>query len=166
MQGLLGCETCHSAKDWTQHGAPNQAGIELAGQSLPIPGFPGTIVAPNLTPDPETGSGRWTDDQIASAFREGIKHDGGTTLFPMTPYGQYKSVSDEDVASVIVYLRSLTAVRSALPASHINFPGELPGSLGLPSPFSKPCPAPIRMRRRVGNIWSSLAAGVTVLSTT
>jgi mono/diheme cytochrome c family protein len=120
-QGLLGCESCHSPKDWAQHGAPNQPGMELAGQTLPIPGFPGTIVAPNLTPDPETGSARWTDDQIARAIREGIKHDD-TILFPMMPYEGYKSLSDDDLASVVVYMRSLTPVRNPLPPSRINFP--------------------------------------------
>ncbi len=121
VQGLLGCETCHSPQDWTQVGAPMRPGMELVGQVLPVPNFPGTIVAPNLTPDPETGSGRWTDDQIARAIREGVKHDD-TILFPMMPYSEYRSLSDEDLASVVVYLRSLTPVRNPLPASHINFP--------------------------------------------
>jgi mono/diheme cytochrome c family protein len=120
-QGLLGCETCHSPEDWSQHGAPVQAGMELAGQVLPIPDFPGTIVAPNLTPDPDTGSARWTDDQIARAIREGIKHDD-SILFPMMPYAEYKTLSEEDLASVVVYLRSITPVRNLLPPSRINFP--------------------------------------------
>ena len=121
VQGLLGCESCHSSKDWTQHGAPNQPGMELAGQLLPIPDFPGTIVAPNLTPDADTGSARWSDDQIARAIREGIKHDD-SILFPMMPYSEYKTLSDEDVASVVGYLRSLAPVRNPLPLSRINFP--------------------------------------------
>ena len=121
VQGLLGCEDCHTPADWTQHGAPKVAGRELAGQMFPLPGFPGTLVAPNLTPDAETGSANWTDDQIARAIREGIKHDG-TTLFPIMPYTQYSALSDEDLASVVVYLRSLMPVRNPLPASKINFP--------------------------------------------
>ncbi len=121
VQTVLGCEICHSPKDWSQHGAPIQAGMELAGQTLPLPGFPGTLVAPNLTPDPQTGSANWTDDQIARALREGIKHDG-TTLFPMMPYAEYRKLSDEDLASVVAYLRSLPPVRNPLPPSHINFP--------------------------------------------
>lgn len=121
VQGLLGCETCHSPKDWTQHGAPNLAGRELAGQSLPLPGFPGTLVAPNLTPDAETGSANWTDDQIARAIREGIKHDD-STLFPMMPYENYRKLSDEDLASVVVYLRSLAPVHNPLPQSNLKFP--------------------------------------------
>lgn len=121
VQGLLGCESCHTPADWTQHGAPRVAGMELAGQRFPLPGFPGTLVAPNLTPDTETGSANWSDDQIARAIREGVKHDG-TTLFPIMPYSEYRRLSDEDLASVVVYLRSLTPVRNPLPASKINFP--------------------------------------------
>lgn len=121
VQGLLGCEDCHTESDWTQHGAPHLAAKELAGQIFPLPGFPGSLVAPNLTPDPETGAGNWTDDQIARAIREGIKHDG-TTLFPIMPYGGYKELSDEDLASVVAYLRSLSPVRNLLPPSKISFP--------------------------------------------
>lgn len=120
-QSLLGCEVCHSPRDWTQHGAPMTAGMELAGQLLPLPGFPGTLVAPNLTPDPETGSASWSDDQIARAIREGVKHDD-SILFPMMPYSEYRNLSDEDLAAVVVYVRSLTPVRNPLPASHVNFP--------------------------------------------
>ena len=120
-QGLLSCETCHSPSDWTQHGAPMLAGRELAGQILPIANFPGAVVAPNLTPDIETGSASWSDDQIARAIREGIKHDG-TIIFPLMPYGEYKTLSDEDLASVVVYLRSLNPVRNPLSPSRVNFP--------------------------------------------
>jgi mono/diheme cytochrome c family protein len=120
-QVVLGCGLCHSARDWNSHGAPVQPGMDLAGQPLPLPGFPGSLVAPNLTPDTETGAASWTDDQIARAIREGIKHDG-TTLFPVMPYGEYRSVSDEDIAAVVVYLRSVPAVRNPLPKSKINFP--------------------------------------------
>jgi mono/diheme cytochrome c family protein len=121
VHGLLGCDDCHSPKDWNQNGAPVPPGKELVGQALPIHDFPGTISAPNLTPDPETGSGRWTDDQLARAIREGVKHDD-TILFPMMPYSEYKDLADEDLAAVVVYLRSLTPVKNPLPATNINFP--------------------------------------------
>jgi Cytochrome c len=140
VEGLMGCESCHSPKEWTQHGAPTRAGMELVGQSFPIPDFPGTIVAPNLTPDPETGSGRWSDDQIARSIREGVKHDD-TILFPMMPYAQYRVLSDEDLASVVVYLRSLTPVRNPLPASHINFPVNYLVR-GAAEPVLDPVPGP------------------------
>jgi len=141
VQGILGCETCHSPKDWTQHGAPIVAGMELAGQTLPLPGFPGTMVASNLTPDPETGSANWSDDQISRAIREGIKHDD-TTLFPMMPYENYRNLSDEDLAAVVVFLRSLPAVRNPLPHSQVNFPvNYLVRS--APEPVTHPVTGPV-----------------------
>ena len=139
-QAVIACETCHSPRDWSQHGAPMQSGMELAGQPLPLNGFPGTIVAPNLTPDRETGAGGWTDDQIARAIREGIKHDD-STLFPLMPYGAYKELSDEDLASVVVYLRSVAPVRNPLPASKINFPVNYLVR-GVPEPVTAPVHGP------------------------
>ena len=140
VQGLMGCEDCHTQADWTQHGAPKVWNMELAGQSMPLPGFPGSVVAPNLTPDAETGSGNWTDDQIARAIREGIKHDG-TTLFPIMPYAQYRDLSDEDLASVVVYVRSLLPVRNGLPPMKVNFPVNLLVQ-SAPEPVTKPVSGP------------------------
>ncbi|MGA9389681.1 MAG: cytochrome c [Candidatus Sulfotelmatobacter sp.] len=120
-QGLLGCEGCHSPKDWKTHGAPSLPGMELAGQVLPLTGFPGSASVPNITPDQETGGGNWSDDEFARTIREGIGHDG-RTIFPMMPYSQYKTLSDEDVASVVVYLRSVPAVRNLVPPMQVNFP--------------------------------------------
>jgi mono/diheme cytochrome c family protein len=138
--GLLGCEICHSRRDWTTHGAPMIAGKELAGQVLDIADFPGTVVAPNLTPDPETGAGSWTDDQIARAIREGIKHDG-RALFPLMPYQNYRNLSDEDLASVVVYLRSVPAVQNPLPRMVVKFPiNYLIKS--VPKPVMEPVPDP------------------------
>jgi len=120
-QSVLGCTTCHTPRDFTKHGAPPVAGMDFAGQSIELPGFPGHLVASNLTPDKGSGAGNWTDDQMARAIREGIKHDD-TTLFPMMPYMLYKDLSDEDLASLVVYLRSVPPVKNPLPASKINFP--------------------------------------------
>ncbi len=140
VQGLLGCSLCHSARDWNQHGAPVLSGMDLAGQVLPLPGFPGTLVAPNLTPDAETGGANWSDDQIARAIREGIKHDD-STLFPMMPYADYRHLGDEDLASVVVYLRSLKPVRNPLPPSKINFPVNYLVR-GAPEPLTAAIQAP------------------------
>jgi mono/diheme cytochrome c family protein len=121
VTGLAGCETCHSPKDWKTHGAPILPGMELAGQVIPVPGLPGQVVASNITPDPETGGGRWSDDEIARAIREGIGHDG-RTIFPIMPYAAYRRISDEDLASIVVYLRSVPPVRNPLPPTQVNFP--------------------------------------------
>jgi hypothetical protein len=118
---VSGCLFCHSEHDWTAPGTPILPGRQGAGETLPYIDLPGQIVAPNLTPDPETGAGNWTDDQIARAVREGIGHDG-RALFPIMAYGRFRSMADEDLASIVVYLRSLPPVRHALPKTEIIFP--------------------------------------------
>src|SRR5579863_275143 len=110
---LTGCGGCHSQHDWKTHGAPVIPGEEGSGQWLNMPDLPGHVVAPNLTSDPQTGAGAWTDDQLARAIREGIGHDG-RALFPMMPYQDFRKMSDDDLASIIVYLRSLPPVRNQL----------------------------------------------------
>ncbi len=119
--GLSGCIYCHTPHDWTAPGAPMLAGMSGGGAVLPYADLPGRIVAPNLTPDPETGAGHWTDDQLARAIREGVGHDG-RALFPIMPYKHYHNMSEEDLASVVVYLRSLSPVHNPLPATEIIFP--------------------------------------------
>lgn len=116
-----GCMGCHSPHDWTPHDPPILPGMKGAGMVMPIKELPGRIVAPNLTPDPETGSGNWTDDQIARAIREGIGHDG-RALFPLMPYPHFRAFPDEDIASLVIYIRSLPAVHNPLPKTEINFP--------------------------------------------
>ncbi|MGC1685401.1 MAG: c-type cytochrome [Candidatus Acidiferrales bacterium] len=115
------CVDCHSPHENTSKDWPVIDGKEGSGQPFPLVGLPGQIVAPNITPDSETGIGNWTDDQIARAIREGVDKDGHT-LFPMMPYGNYRSMSDEDLASVVVFLRSMPPVRNPLPSSQIIFP--------------------------------------------
>lgn len=133
---LSGCVYCHSQHDWTVPGTLITPGMEFAGEVLPYSDLPGRIVAPNLTPDPETGAGKWTDDQLARAIREGIGHDG-RALFPIMPYTHYREMSDEDVASVVVYLRSVPAVRRELPKTEIIFPVKYL-IRSLPEPVTSP----------------------------
>lgn len=136
-----GCLFCHSERDWQSPGFPAKVGTEGGGRTWADEGLP-WITVPNITPDPETGAGDWSDDMLARAIREGIGHDG-RTLFPLMPYHQYKYMSDEDLASVIVYLRSLKPLRRALPPSEIPFPvNRLINS--VPEPVTAPVPEPDR----------------------
>src|SRR5512133_2130534 len=96
---LLQCFMCHSERDWSAPGAPVMAGRKGAGAILSERGER-RIVAPNLTPDPETGAGRWTDDMLARAIREGIGHDG-RALAPAMWYGSFARLADEDLAAVV-----------------------------------------------------------------
>lgn len=111
-----------------------------AGQQLPYTDLPGKVFAPNLTPDKDTGAGNWTDDMLARATREGIGHDG-RALFGIMPFAHYRSMPDEDLASIIVYLRSLPAVRNALPKTEIIFPVKYIMRNG-PEPLTAAVPLP------------------------
>src|ERR1700726_1282542 len=118
---VAGCTVCHTPQEEGPNGPEVVPSKKGSGQIFPVAGLPGTLVAPNITPDPETGIGNFTDDQLARAIREGISHDG-QTLFPMMPYAHYRRMSDEDLASVIVYIRALPPLRNPLPRTDIHFP--------------------------------------------
>lgn len=141
VENVNACMDCHSPRDWTKHDAPIPDGMEGAGGDLSmLKGLPGIVVAPNLTPDPETGAGNWSDDALARAIREGIGHDGHA-LFPLMPYSHYRHLSDEDVASIVVYLRSLPAVRNPMRKTEIIFPVRYLIRT-VPEPITAPVPAP------------------------
>ena len=139
VEAVAPCMDCHSPHDWTQHDAPITPGMEGAGGDFSgMKGLPGRVVAPNITPDPETGAGTWSDDALARAIREGIGHDG-RTLFPMMPYENFRQLPDEDLASIVVYLRSIPAVRNQLPATEIIFPVKYL-IRSVPEPILTPVP--------------------------
>lgn len=137
----LGCFDCHAQHDWKKHDAPIIPGTLGVGyDNYPSPGLPGRIVPSNITPDPEFGAGKWTDDQLARAIREGIGHDG-RALFPLMPYPAFREISDEDLASVIVYLRSIPSIHKALPKTEMSFPVKYL-IRSLPKPITQPVPQP------------------------
>ena len=140
-ENVLDCFACHSQRDWTKHDPPLIPGTEGGGQApFPLEGLPGKVYPPNITPDPETGAGNWTDDQLARASREGIGHDG-RALFPMMPYENYRHLSDEDLASVIVYLQSLPPVHHLVPKTELIFPVKYL-IRSVPQPITAPVPPP------------------------
>src|SRR5438045_687317 len=120
VDGVNGCFGCHTDADWSKPGAPPVEGREGSGHIWADQDLP-WLVSPNITPDKETGAGNWSDDTLARAIREGIGHDG-RTLFPFMPYPHYREMSDEDVASVVVYLRSVPPVKNQLPTTQMPFP--------------------------------------------
>jgi mono/diheme cytochrome c family protein len=140
VEHVTPCMECHSPHRWTEHDAPIEADMLGAGQEIPMKGLPGRVVAPNLSSDPETGAGTWTDDQLVRAIREGIGHDG-RALFPVMPYQHFRSLSDEDVASIVVYLRALPPVRRQQPATKLVFPVRYL-IRSVPEPLTAPVAAP------------------------
>jgi len=136
---LLQCFVCHSERDWDAPGAPPIAGRKGAGVVMSERGER-RIVAPNLTSDPETGAGRWTDDMLARAIREGIGHDGRALYWGMW-YQSFAGLSEEDLAAVVVYLRTLPPVRNALPSTVLP-PDELAANARSPKPILAPVTGP------------------------
>lgn len=124
MQGIVACGNCHTPQ------GPNGplAGQELAG-GMPFVEPVFTAVASNITPDPATGIGRWTDAQLAKAIREGVRPDG-SIIGPPMPIGLYRGIADDDLAAIIAYIRSVPAVVNAVPKSQYRIP--LPPNYGPP----------------------------------
>jgi mono/diheme cytochrome c family protein len=116
--GPAHCAVCHSTQDkWAR--------IE-AGEELPLTGgfgfkVPfGTIYTANLTPDGETGIGRWTDAQLARMLRHGIRPDGRAAA----PFMEFQNLSDEDIVALISYLRAQPPVRNEVPQHEYNMLGK------------------------------------------
>jgi mono/diheme cytochrome c family protein len=140
VHAVMHCMGCHSKHD-DKANPPVLVGQEGSGKVLFEEGNI-RLVAPNITSDPETGIGKWSDDAIARAIREGIAADG-STLFPVMPYEHFRDLSDEDLASIVVFLRSVPAAHSNLPSNKIPF---LFARLiqGVPKPVNEPVPEPDR----------------------
>jgi len=130
---LIGCVGCHTEIDETRPGDAIVATKLLAGREFVSDLLPGRIVASNLTPDPDTGIGAWTDGELMRAIREGIGKDG-RALFPIMPYPHLRRLPDDDTLAIIAYLRSVPAIRNQLPATTLDFPVSM---------FIRLAPAPL-----------------------
>ncbi|MBY6048224.1 c-type cytochrome [Vannielia litorea] len=122
VEGPMGCGNCH-----TPLGAEGfVAGAELSGR-LVEQNEAFTAIAPNITP--AGPSGTWSDADLARAIREGIRPDG-SLIGPPMPFTFYRGLSDDDLASVVMYLRSAPPVENDPGASTYNIP--LPPAYGPP----------------------------------
>jgi len=100
---LAGGCACHTVPKQTQH---------AGGRAFPIP-F-GTVYSTNITQDKETGLGAWTDQQIIEAITKGVRRDGSRIL-PVMPYEKYSGMAQEDLKTLVAYLRTLTPVNNPTP---------------------------------------------------
>jgi mono/diheme cytochrome c family protein len=105
-----GCFSCHTAA----------GGAKLAGGRRLATPF-GAFYSPNITPDPETGIGRWTDAQFLRALREGVRPDGAN-YFPVFPYPSFTGITDDDVLAIKTYLFSLPPVHQQNRPHDVRFP--------------------------------------------
>ena len=97
-----GCSSCHAV--------PAQPDRLRLGGGLAIPTPFGTFYAPNISPDPADGIGRWTEAEFAAAVTRGISPTGAH-YFPAFPYTSYQHMKLEDVRDLFAYLKSLPAVQ-------------------------------------------------------
>lgn len=141
VEHVSSCTDCHS-DHLTTFGMPEKPGTIGQGGFIfdKNLGFPGVVAAQNITPDPETGLGKWTDGEILRAMREGVDKNGDA-LFPMMPYEHFRNMSDEDAKSVVAYIRTLKPIRHAVPAKHLDFPVNFIVKF-IPKPLDGPVTAP------------------------
>lgn len=107
------CMGCHTA----------QGGEPYAGGHI-LPTSIGTFITPNITPDPETGIGRWSEQDFWRALHDGKGRDG-SPLYPAFPYTDYTKVTREDANAIFAYLQSLPPIAQRNPPSRISFPFNL-----------------------------------------
>lgn len=99
------CASCHTRPG----GIPWSGGVPF---ETPL----GTIYSTNITPDAETGIGKWSAADLRRAMQEGIARDG-SHLFPAFPYTSFTKVSDSDIADIYAYLRTLPPARYTPPSN-------------------------------------------------
>lgn len=133
VESIMGCGNCHTPQ------GPNGPVMDraLSGGPPIEEGKAFTAMPSNITPDPDTGIGKWTDAQIKTAVREGRRPDG-TLIGPPMPFSQYRGIADSDLDAVVAYLRTVPPVKNAVPKSTYNIP--LPPAWG--PPIDKPVTAP------------------------
>lgn len=114
------CVDCHSTRDWTRYSGPVVKGTEgmggeYFGRNM---GLPGEFYAKNITP---SNISDWTDSELFHVITTGIDK-GGEALFPIMPYKAYAFMHEEDVKSIIAYIRTLVPIKSDIPERTVDFP--------------------------------------------
>jgi len=117
---VMSCVDCHSIRDFTKFSGPTLEPHFVGGSDefTTEMGAPGTFYPPNLTPYHLKD---WTDGEIYRAVTTGVSKDG-RALFPAMPYLLYAKASEEDIYSVIAYIRTLPSVENNVPAPEPQFP--------------------------------------------
>jgi len=104
------CNVCHTGSD----------GLPYAG-GRPLETPFGVIHATNITPDPETGMGAWSEAAFLRAMREGVRRDGAH-LYPAFPYDHFTKVTPDDLRAIYAFLMTRDPVRARTPPNTVPFP--------------------------------------------
>jgi len=117
-----GCSSCHAV--------PGQPDRLRLGGGLAIPSPFGTFYAPNISPDPTDGIGRWTEAEFVHAVTRGIS-PAGFHYFPAFPYTSYAHAKVEDIRDLFAYLRTLTPVPGKVRDHDLPFPFNIRRNVGI-----------------------------------
>lgn len=110
LAAVGGCVSCHTAPEGRSH----------AG-GLPLETPFGTIYGTNITPDADTGIGRWSQGAFVRAMREGLDRDG-RHLYPAFPYDHFQRVADDDLGAIYAFLMTREPVHARTPPNRLAFP--------------------------------------------
>ena len=122
VYGPAHCVECHGASWDALQKLGEGVQVPLSGGLKLAMGPLGAVYSGNLTPDPETGIGRYSDAQIARMMRWAVRPDGRATVEPMMPFG---NMSEDDLVAVISYLRAQAPVRNLVPANEWTMMGKV-----------------------------------------
>jgi mono/diheme cytochrome c family protein len=117
-----GCSSCHAV--------PNQPDRLRLGGGLAIPSPFGTFYAPNISPDPADGIGRWSEADFVNAVTRGISPEG-THYFPAFPYTSYAHAKVQDVRDLFAYLKTLPSVPGKVRDHDLPFPFNIRRNVGI-----------------------------------
>ena len=112
VYGPAHCVECHAKSFEEFQKVANNEKVPLQGGTKFTAPPLGSVYSKNLTPDKETGIGRYTDRQIARMMRYNVRPNGRASIAPMMPF---HNMSDEDMIAIISFLRSQPAVRHQVP---------------------------------------------------
>jgi mono/diheme cytochrome c family protein len=105
----MACDGCHTPRD--SSGFVMEKRFSGGSQTWDVPEY--TVKGSNITPDPDTGIGRWSETDIKISLTEGLRPHG-MPLAPQMPFTFYKIMTPRDLDAVVAYLRSIPAVRNAV----------------------------------------------------
>ena len=117
-----GCSSCHAV--------PGQPDRVKLGGGLAIPSTFGTFYAPNISPDPADGIGRWTEADFVRAVTQGIS-PSGYHYFPAFPYTSYAHAKVEDIRDLFAYLKTLSPVLGKARDHDVPFPFNIRRNIGI-----------------------------------
>ncbi len=132
VESVTICFECHSERDFSKPGWPIPPGRVGSGRILWGEGSPNQIIAPNITPDAATGIGKWSDEEIVRAIKDGIGKNG-RVLNPEMPSRYFHSLGDDEIHSIVLYLRSIPPVRNQLPERAKYMPGKHSPTIAMDS---------------------------------